>query len=263
MYSQITTLLTVASLGLAMYLSQRFVSWWLDRTTADFRYQLDEIADSTDTLLVRLPPSVFLKPIGDEAALALTWANAMAALMQATSSLLFLSWQWARDSWYRVPRIPRIIGGVLLITAWGLGTSYVLTLLAIESLPDTMLAIREHFGDSLLSIISLTWALCSWTASLLIILAFVVIILVALLAAVGAGMPSLKTALYLRISIEAIPVGSHRLVLVDVLPATLPSSTRVAPSGLSHSALYNSPGAIHAVMEALKGFETARATTSP
>jgi hypothetical protein len=103
----------------------------------------------------------------------------------------------------------------------------------------------------------------SWVLMLVLGVVGLVVLLVAFLAAAGVGMASLKAALYFRIAIEAIPAGSHRLDLVDTSSPSVPGSMRLASGGLSHSVLYNSPGAIDAVIEALAGFERRRADRNP
>src|SRR5262245_57593250 len=95
-----TSLLSAAAVGVTLFFpSQRFLTYWLNRSAAGFQDGLDEIARRATILHERLPPSVFLKPTGDEAALALNWTSAMAALMQSISSRLFHSLQWVRDQW--------------------------------------------------------------------------------------------------------------------------------------------------------------------
>lgn len=258
----VMSLVTAAAVGLIFFFPlQRFVSRHLNDSRAAFQHQLDKIAQHSSTMHERLPPSVFLKPIGDEAALALTWTSAMAALMQGASTLLFLSLQWVRDRWTRMPRKLRIVGGLLLTAAWSVGTMGLeIAVLKEHSLAGALAWIwRDALKSESMFTVALIWALLTWAAALLMLLALVVVLLVALLAAAGAGVPSLKTALYFRISVEAIPVGSHQLVLVDVSSPPILASDRVPPGRLSHSALYNSPGAIRAVIDAISSFETARA----
>ncbi len=255
--------LAAAGLGLIFFWLQRFVSRRLEGSTAVFQRQLDNIAQELSTLYEGLPPTAFFKPIGDEAALALTWTSAMAALMHGVSILLFRSLQSMRDSWTRVPRIARIIGGLILTVIWSAGSIIVYFVVNTrESLSYTLLVNFSQSWDTVLFHLTISvlvvWTLFSWAVALLVAFSALVVLLVALLAAAGVGVLSLKTALYFRISIEAIPVGSHRLVLVDTSSPRTPGSTRVASGGLSHSLLYNSPGAIRAVIEALGNFEAAR-----
>jgi len=98
----------------------------------------------------------------------------------------------------------------------------------------------------------------SWAVMIPLGAVFLVVLLIAFLAAAGAGTASLKEALYFPITSEAVPTGNHRLDLVDTSSPLTPRSTRIAFGELSHSALYNSPGAIDAVIEALAGFEATR-----
>ena len=254
----------IAAVGLGLVLSplRRFVSRRLKDSNPRFQSTLGSIVQESDTLGSQLPRSVFLKPIGDEAALALTWTCAMAALMQGISRLLFLSLQWMRDRWTRIPRALGIIGGLLLTAAWSLGTVALVINAFIEDEGTHALSTTLHQAFDVKNVwdvlfaVGVIWALIAWTTTLLILFAISHLLVVAMLAALGAGALSLKTALYVKISVEAIPIGSHRLVLVDVSPAPVVSADRVLPGSLSHSAMYNSPGAIRAVLESLSTFET-------
>ena len=120
---------------------------------------------------------------------------------------------------------------VFQIQIWVAGSDWLFFGIGVTGAP------LDYLLFVLVCLTSFIWALFTWAALLLMVLAFLVVLLVALFAAVGAGMPSFKTALYFRISVEPTPFGSHRLVLVDVSPTASTSSTRLAHPGLSHSAL--------------------------
>jgi hypothetical protein len=264
-------LCAAAGAGAAFFLLQRLVSKWLDRSADAFRHQLANTAQQLSTMNDRLPPTVFLKPIGDEAALALTWGSAMAALMQGLSVSLFCLLQSVRDVWMRVPPMARGVGGLVFTVLWSGGTAGVadwvmqwvtsgnadwrgLNLFSIVEFSGPW----EDLSVQLFIAVSAALAEFSWAVMLLNGCVLLVILVIAFLAAAGVGAASLKAALYFRITIEAIPTGSHQLDLVDTSTPLTPGSTRVAIGGLSHSALYNSPGAIDAVRKALAGFEGAR-----
>lgn len=259
-----------AAIGALFFLVQRLVSKRLDRTTDAFQRQLANAAQQLNTLIERLPPTVFLKPIGDEAALALTWGSAMAALMQGASVLLFYLLQSARDVWTRIPPTSRSIGGLVFTVFWSAGTaelvawakrSITIGTVNWHDLLPSWSAYSTHwdlFAYFLAQPISKTVAVLSWSFIFLLGFGFLLVLFIAFLAAVGAGITSLKAALYFRIAIEPTPAGNHQLDLVDTSPSSTPGSSRIAFGGLKHSALYNTPGAIDAVIEALTAFENAR-----
>jgi ABC-type multidrug transport system fused ATPase/permease subunit len=266
-------LLAAAGAGVLFFPLQRRVSKWLDRTEDAFQRQLENTARQLSTLSERLPPTAFLKPIGDEAALALTWGSATTALTQGASALLFYVLQSVRDSWTRIPPMVRGIGGPLFTALWSSGTAVVT--IRVKNLlkfgevdwgdlnPFSWLN-GFDFSSPLISLVPLFLAVSvaladlTWAVMLPLGVVFLVVMLFAFLAAAGAGTASLKAALYFRITIEAVPTGNHRLDLVDTSSPLTPRSTRIAFGELSHSALYNSPGAIDAVIEALAGFEATR-----
>jgi hypothetical protein len=102
------------------------------------------------------------------------------------------------------------------------------------------------------------WVHVSWVVAAVLVTALGVLLLVPLWAAAGAGLSSPSDALYLKIAVEAVPLGRHALVLVDVSLPSLDAPRRVAFGGLSHSALYETPGAIAAVLVAIENFDRAR-----
>lgn len=268
------SLYAAAGVGLLFFPLQRLVSKWLDSTADGFWRQLEASAKQLSTLNERLPPAAFLKPIGDEVALALTWTSAMAALMQSVSALLFCVLQSVRDLWTRIPRVVRGIGGVIFTVLWSCGTAGVANWIMVSvvkgeadwsalnlfsivdfSSPLDALLIQLFFA------VSAALAEFSWAVMALLAAVLLGVLLIAFIAAAGAGTASLRAALYFRIGIEAIPCGHQQLDLVDTSPATAPDS-RLAFGGLSHSELYNSPGAIDAVIRALARFERGRADRS-
>lgn len=263
-----STLLSAAVVGLTFFVPLRWIlARRLKRSATAFQRQLDDIAQQASTLQQRLPPSVFLKPIGDEAALALNWTSAMAALMQGASNLLFIALHKPRDRWTRMPRPLRTAAALLLTAGWSIGTVWILvTIWGVDSWTSALVNETLRFdyfsGGGLLApvfSISVIWALLASAALLLLVCALTIVLLIALLAAAGAGLPSLTAGLYMSTSVDAIPRGTHRLVLLDVSsPSALAPAAR---PGLKHSAVYLSPGAIGAVIESLEGFESARAAS--
>jgi hypothetical protein len=269
------SLYAAAGVGVLFFPLQRLVSKWLDGTADVFWSQLETRAKQLSALNERLPPAAFLKPIGDEAALALTWTSAMASLMQGISVLLFCVLQTVRDLWTRIPPVVRGIGGVIFTVLWSGGTAGVadwvmvsvmngkadwnaLNLFSIVdfSSPLDALLIQLFFA------VSAALAAFSWAAMVLVGAIFLGVLLIAFVAAAGAGTASLRAALYFRIAIEAIPTGNHQLDLVDTSSPAAPG-LRLAFGGLSHSVLYDSPGAIDAVIKALADFERRRADRRP
>ena len=263
-------MLTGVAVGVVWYLLNGRLRRWLASSAAEFELQIEVAADGASTLLHdRFPPSVFFKPIGDEAALALAWTSGMASLMQAASQLLFRVLQSVRDSWLSIPRYGRIIGSVALMLVWCVGTAVlaVFTLLEDESITAASLAttIRGVFrlgfrpylggfdiGQLLLFDLPGVFALVMWGGVILALLALISVTLAAWLAAAGAGIPTLRTALFMRIIVEAAPLGNHQLVLVDV--SAPQRHGRVAATALSHSSLYESPSVIAAVLGAVHRF---------
>jgi len=263
-------LLAGLAAGVAWYLLHRRLAHWLVHGAAEFERRTTVAAERVSTLHERLPPSVFFKPIGDEAALALAWTSGMASLMQAVSQLLFYSLQSVRDSWVSIPRYARIIVSVALILAWSIGTAVVgvFTALADGTTTGAKLAaaIRESFPpgvflgrfavfDFALDLLAI-FALVAWAGLILALVALAAVTLVAWLAAAGAGIPTLRAALFMRVLVEAAPLGNRELVLVDVSAPR--RQERVAATALSHSSLYESPGVITAVLGAIHGFQSVR-----
>ena len=255
------TLFAAAGIGLIFYPVQRLVSRKLDASAQDFSRRLGATVHDASTLHRELPPSVFLKPIGDEAALALVWTSAMAAVGQRASSLLFYSLQWLRDRWMSMPPGLRILVALLLTAAWSMGTALLIVTVGGGDSLSSAFRTASYFEGPLawMFFVALICGLAAWAAMLLMVVALFAVLLVALLAALGIGMPSLYAALYFRFSVEATPTGSHQLVLVDVSPNPSPDA-RIAPGRLSHSALYGNPGAIRAVLMALEKFEAGRSS---
>lgn len=264
MVNPLLVLFIMLALGITFILMHHVVSGWLDRSAPAFEVRLAERARTSDTLLATLPPSVFLKPVGDEAALALTWTAAMAALMQAATTLLFRGMQRVGEAWRAAPRAVLMAWGVLLGACWSWGTAALLVFMRFEPFADAVQHMLDFEGTdfdywfSWFSALSVLWTLMAWTLMLIAALGIGIILCVAWLAAAGAGMPTLQAALFLRMSVEAIPTGSHRLVLVDVSTTGAAPGERPDVRTLNHSALYDSPGAIDAVLHALDGFETRR-----
>jgi hypothetical protein len=192
------------AVGIAWYLLKKRLARWLVSTAAEFERQISVAADRAGTVHERLPPSVFFKPIGDEAALALTWTSAMATLMQAASQLLFRVLQFISDSWLSIPRYGRIIATVAGVVVWSVGTAVlaVFTLLADGSGTAAKLAnaIREvvppgvHLGS--FDVAHLIWdlpavfALVMWFGLMLALTGLAAMTLIAWLAAAGAGIPT-------------------------------------------------------------------------
>lgn len=255
------SLLAAAGISVLFFLLQRQLSNRLASTLAAFRARTQASADRASTLRESMPPSVFLKPIGDEAALALTWTSAMAALSQGASATLFLSMQSMGDLWMRTPLWARLSLGLLLTAAWSMGTVMLTGVRDADGLIELMAVfIPEKVANitwyGVVLAFPLFWSLIAWLAAALWLLTTLALMLVAWLAAAGAGMPSLRAALYLRVSVEAVPAGTRQLVLVDV--SSKFQGERVVPGRLSHSVLYESASAIEAVLTALDGFERGR-----
>ena len=260
--------LTGLAVGVAGYLLHRRLARWLVGSAAEFEHRTKVAADQASTLHERLPRSVFFKPIGDEAALAMTWTSGMASLMQAASQLLFYFLQSVRDSWLSIPRYGRIIGSVALILIWSVGTAVlvVFTILADGTTTAAKLAtaIRESVppgfsrGDFDIAYLVLdlpvVFALALWSGLILGLAALVAVTLVAWLAAAGAGIPTLRAALFMRILVEAAPLGNHELVLVDVSAAQ--RQERVAAAALGHSSVYENPSVITAVLRVIHALQS-------
>jgi pimeloyl-ACP methyl ester carboxylesterase len=256
-------MLATAALGvIAFFFARGYLSHLVADRSAAFEANLRAFADQITTLHVTLPNSVFLKPTGDEAALALTWPSAMAALMHGGSTTLFWLLQSIRECWMLIPRWLQVVGGTVLTAGWGVGAFLLGDLVMAWGRP-LLTVLRGAFdwtdllkGETLAFLmfdLPIAWSVVSSVIVVALSAVLLALILIASLAAVGAGSLSPRAALFLEFSVEAIPTGSHRLVLIDVTPDT-PTSGRIARSPLSHSALYGSLGAIHAVIEALESF---------
>ena len=242
-----------------------------------FQVQTEEVARRASTAHERFPPSVFLKPIGDEAALALGFTSAMAALTQAASQLLFVILQSIHDWWFALPRPARIFATVVVATLCSAGTvSFLMnavffqTPLSVELsrvmdklLHDTFQRLLASRFDpfAVLSGLSQGLALIMWVAGTVLSGVLASITAVALIAAVGAGLPTLTAGLYLQVSVEAIPEGGYRLVLVEALSAS-PQRDHISTGHLSHTGLYDSPGGVAAVLRALEAFEHGQTISS-
>jgi hypothetical protein len=266
-----------ALVGALFYLLGRRLDSWLVRTRTAFHVRTEEVARRFSTLHERFPASVFLKPVGDEAALALGFTSAMATLAHAASQLLFVILQSLHDCWFRIPRPARIVGGVIVAllaaagtTSFAMDGAFAETPLRVELsrvmdkvIHDTFqrLLVSRFDPFAVLSGLSQGLALTIWVAGPVLAGVLASITAVALIAAAGAGLPTLTAGLYFQVSVEAIPEGSYRLVLVEPqTAATQPD--RISSSRLSHTGVYDSPGAIAAVLTAFDAFERGQATSS-
>lgn len=251
------------------YPAQHYLSRRLKATRLSFQHHLERATAESSIMNERLPPAVFLKPTRDEAALALTWTSAMAAVMQGASSLLFSCLQSVRDRWRLLPMALQSIVGVLLIVGWSVGT----TNLFIQII-QIVFTEPFSFGNAIVNGISwyeytgqadfVRWAASAavvlavvvWVIMLSLLLAFCLVLMVVFLAAVGAGFSSLEIALYCLVTVEAVPLGSHRLLVIDVSSTAADTSTE-PHRGLRHSAMYDHPSAIRAVVDAIAQFANA------
>jgi hypothetical protein len=266
-----------ATLGAGFFGLQRYLTRKIAGSTVAFEAKLASFADQVTTLHVVLPKSVFLKPIADEAALALAWTSAMASLMQSASTTLFWFLQRIRDTWLRIPAWIQAVVGMVFMSLWSVGAFMIFLPLANGLEISSLKEIRAmFFQDFWTSGAALDERLLGWMMALVTIIPFLslvivfallaiilVLLIVAFMAAAAAGSLSPLMALFFEFSVEAVPTGNHHLVLVDVRTKS-PSSGRISRSPLNHSALYESPGAISAVIEALAGFrsyESRSATT--
>jgi hypothetical protein len=186
--------------------------------------------------------------------MALVWTSAMAALGQGTSSLLFRLLQWTRDRWMSLPWAIRLVLAVFLTTAWSMGTALLIVTSGDRDPLASAWEMTGNFEVRLSSVFKLAviCAVITWATMLLIVSMLIAALLVTWVVMLGVGTPSLTSALYCRINVEAIPTGRHQLVLVNV------SAGRNESSGFTHSALYGNPGAIQAVLHAIEGFEAQR-----
>jgi hypothetical protein len=250
------TTVAAAVVGVLFLAAQRRLSLRLSRSTEAFLQSLREAAQAVSTMHEVMPPSAFLKPIGDEAALALTWASASAALMNAISTLLFVFLQGIRDVWLRSPAWARWLGGSVVSATWGVGTMGMSALewSGLAAFGSSLLSFfsSDHFSDKAMAV-PIVLAVLAWAAAATALLGMALVLGAASFAALGAGLSSWRAALYFRIVVEAVPAGTHELVLVDM--AAVAQGERVAAGSLSHSAVYASPTAISAVLEALASFE--------
>jgi Lecithin:cholesterol acyltransferase len=255
------SLAIAAGISVLFFVAQRWLARWLGHTLTAFRERTRTFADRASTLRESFPPSVFLKPIGDEAALALTWTSAMAALSQGASATLYLSARQGAARWTRAPVWARWCVGLLLTTAWSLGT---VMFTEVRNAGDLLELLDMFVPETIANItgygallgFAVFWSFAAWVAAALWLLATLALMLAAWLAAAGSGMATLWAALYLRVSVEAVPAGTRQLVLVDVSGAS--SAEPAAAARLSHSALYESTSAIEAVLTALEAFERGR-----
>ena len=120
--------------------------------------------------------------------------------------------------------------------------------------PGYFLGHREI--DSLIFDLPSLFALVGWAGLFLALVALVAVALVAWLAAAGAGIPTLRAALFMRIFVEAEPSGGHEMILVG---ASAPErQERVHATELRHSSLYENPSVIKAVLVAIHGFQSVR-----
>jgi hypothetical protein len=259
------------AVGVIGYLLHGRLGHWLLNGAGEFQHRIQAAADQASTLNVPLPPSVFFKPIGDEAALAMTWTSGMASLMQAASQLLFRSLQSIRDYWLSTPLYARIIGTVTFTLAWCAGTAalFVLTILGggattgATTTAKLWTVICESFSVGFFlghfDIAYLVWdlpvvfAVLVWAGLMIAIAALVAVTLIAWLAAAGAGLPTLKAALFMQVLVEAVPLGHHELIVVDV--SSPQRQERVAATALRHSSVYESSSVIAAVLGALYAFQ--------
>ena len=254
--------IAIASAGglLILFPLHNLVSRHLKHAEHGFRARLEDLASSTTTPTDRLPASLFLKPIEDEAALALAWTSAMAVVMRVISSRLFITLQSIRTNWSRLPRYSRIIAGVGFTVVWSGVTMALAIPLRSESWIVLLLFSLVFLRDSpyfYFIFAAAVAVLVSWATVLLFAFTLLIVVLAGFMAAASAGMPSLSTALYLGVSVEAIPKGRHELVLVDVT-TTAERGSHLTSAPLNHSALYDSPDAIRTVIDGLERFEISR-----
>ena len=255
-------MLTGLAVGVAGYLLHRRLARWLVGSAAEFEHRTKVAADQASTLHERLP-RIFFKPIGDEAALAMTWTSGMASLMAAAAPLLLQSvrllafdsalrshhWQRGVDS-YMVRRNGGVSG--ITILADGTTTAAKLATAIRESVPPGFS--RGDFDIAYLVLdLPVVFALALWSGPILGLAALVAVTLVAWLAAAGAGIPTLRAALFMRILVEAAPLGNHELVLVDVSAAQ--RQERVAAAALGHSSS-ESPSVITAVLRVIHALQS-------
>lgn len=266
------TAAAAACFALAGFLLWRFwLSTGLQKGAKAFHERLAAWAECANTLDAGLPVnSVFLKPAGDEAAMALGWTSAMAAIAQGTSALLFWILQAVRDLWMRVPSWGQLIAGgwlsvgllsgsYLVLADWMTwGDEKSLSALLRRLVADLSPADDSVTGNMLfLTIAALEWqSLVIWAISCVFAGTMLLLLVVSLVAAAGAGVIT-PSALFLEFWVEAVPAGDHRLVLVEVRQDST-DINRVAPAPLSHSALYSNAVAIEAVICALARFRSKR-----
>jgi hypothetical protein len=110
---------------------------------------------------------------------------------------------------------------------------------------------------------SAVWALFSWQVGIWLTALVIVLPVLPLVLARGAGLSAPSAMLYLKVSVEAIPLGNHRLVLVEASFPTAAAPHRVALGGLSHSALYETADAVNAVVSSIERFDRARRSNAP
>jgi hypothetical protein len=241
-------------LGCLLLPLQYFVARRLERTSERFVRHLDHLCAELDTLHQELPPNVCLKPIGDESALALAWSSAMASRMHTASKLLFVVLQAVRSCWLWVPRWLRVAISLPLTVVWSFGTAYILGS-GGEPLPSRIAReVSTWKWDADFGPITL-WTGLAWSAALSAASLVCALLLVASLAAIACGAPSLATALDFRIFVEAVAGGRGTLELFEVSRPETAEPGHLTLERLRHSSLYDSPGAIRAVIAALAAFE--------
>lgn len=268
-----------AGAGLLVVPVQRWMARSIDSRTDAFLNRLERQARAQDTLRTELPASAFFKPIGDEAALALNWAGAMAVLMRAASGLLFAALQKITDLWHRVPPRGRTALSILLTVFWCMGSIGVVDLLlhvatgalplryAASELVDMVqvnLSLLKYWDSGLLSwqsvlfsvamAVALLVAELTWILGLLTALALAFLLFMILLTGWGLGATSFSTWLYLHVLVEATPAGQNTLDLIEVR-AQATNASHQPSHGLIHSAVYDHPAAIDAVTAAINRFE--------
>ncbi|MGO9530950.1 MAG: serine aminopeptidase domain-containing protein [Syntrophobacteraceae bacterium] len=249
----------IAVASILFAISQRMLSCRFQRSASLFHEKLLAFADRVSTLHTLLPPSVFLKSVGDEAVLTLTWASAMAVLMQWASAVLFLFLQSLRLNCLRTPVWVRVSGGSVLMAVWSVGTFWLILMrdeLTFRSFPVYALSqlMNTSFDWVALSLnLTVVFAAFAWVILVLILIPLIFLLAIGFLSGTGFGSPSLRTALFFKLSVEPVPAGEHRLVLLEESTDQAHLDT-IRWSGLSHSSLHKDPAAIHAILGAFSAF---------
>jgi hypothetical protein len=120
--------------------------------------------------------------------------------------------------------------------------------------PEYFLGHRE-IGTLFLDLPSL-FALVVWAGLFLALVALAAVTLVAWLAAAGAGIPTLRAALFMRIFVEAEPQGDYEMISVNV--SAPECQERVPATELRHSSVYENPSVINKVVEVIQRFQNVR-----